>query len=241
MPTSLLAQALIFVVITAAACLQGSIGFGFALIAAPALVLVDPAFVPGPVMLSSTVLTTLILLREHQSVNFTPVRGAVLGNLAGTTLAGTALSFVSPYGFGILFALVVLAAVFLSALGLRPSVTRRNAIVAGAASGFMGTTSSIGGPPVALLFQGERAAALRGNLSAYFLCSTLIGLSMLTFIGRFGATELALAQKLLPGVIFGFLLSLRTSRLLDGGAVRPVILGLSGAAAVVILVRTLSM
>jgi uncharacterized membrane protein YfcA len=132
-------------------------------------------------------------------------------------------------------------AVLISAMGFHPRVSQRNAIVAGTASGFMGTTSSIGGPPVALLFQAERASALRGNLAAYFLCSTVIGLSMLTYIGRFGAIEIELTGKLLPGVLLGFVLSLRTSRFLDGGEVRPVVLGLSSAAALAVLLRTLSM
>jgi uncharacterized membrane protein YfcA len=241
MPSSLGLQGLIFLVVTAAACLQGSIGFGFALVAAPILVLIDPSFVPGPVMVNAAVLTTFIFLRERQSVDLTPVRWAVLGNLLGTTVAGTALSFVSAYGFSLLFSIVVLAAVVLSVMGFHPRVTQRNATVAGVASGFMGTTSSIGGPPMAILFQAERGAVLRGNLSAYFLCSTLIGLSMLAFIGRFGKIEIELAQRLLPGLLFGFVLSLRTSRLLDGGAVRPLVLALSSAAAIVILIRTLSM
>lgn len=239
--SALTVQVSIFTAVAVASCLQGSIGFGFALVAAPILVLIDPSFVPGPVMANAAVLTAFILLREHQSVNLGPVRWAVLGNVAGTTLAGIALSFVDTYGFGLLFSAVVLVAVFLSVMGFHPRVTERNAIAAGAASGFMGTTSSIGGPPMALLFQAERGAVLRGNLSAYFLCSTLIGLSMLAYVGRFGRAELELSRNLLPGLVFGFVLSLRTSRFLDRGAVRPVVLGLSSAAAVVILVRTLSM
>jgi hypothetical protein len=241
MPSSLLVHCFIFLLVGAASCLQGSIGFGFALVAAPILVLIDPSFVPGPVMMNAAVLTTLILIRERQSVDLTSVRWAVLGNLIGTTLAGTVLSLLDPYGFSLLFGAVVLAAVLLSVMGLHPRVTQRNAVVAGVASGFMGTTSSIGGPPMALLFQAERGPALRGNLSAYFLCSTLIGLSMLTFIGRFGRTEIELAQTMLPGLVCGFVLSLRASRWLDRGATRPVVLGLSSAAAIVILMRTLSM
>lgn len=241
MPSSPVVQVLVFFVVTAASCLQGSIGFGFALVAAPILVLIDPSFVPGPVMMNAAVLTAFIVLREHQSVNLTPVRWAVLGNLLGTTFAGIALSFVDAYGFSLLFSAIVLAAVLLSVMGFHPRVTQRNAMAAGVASGFMGTTSSIGGPPMALLFQAERGAVLRGNLSAYFLCATLIGLSMLAYVGRFGKMEIELAGNMLPGLLLGFVISLRTSRLLDRGAVRPVILALSSTAAIVILVRTLSM
>jgi uncharacterized membrane protein YfcA len=211
------------------------------LVAAPILVLIDPSFVPGPVMLNAAVLTVFILLREHQSVNLASVRWAVVGNVLGTILAGTVLGFVGAYGFSLLFGVVVLAAVVLSGMGFHPRVTERSAMVAGAASGFMGTTSSIGGPPMALLFQAERGSALRGNLSAYFLCATLIGLSMLAFVGRFGGREIELAWVLMPGLVFGFVLSLRTARVLDRGAIRPLVLGLSSVAALVILLRTLSM
>jgi uncharacterized membrane protein YfcA len=64
---------------------------------------------------------------------------------------------------------------------------------------------------------------------------------MLTYIGRFGKPEIELAQRMLPGLIVGFVLSLRASRFLDRGTIRPAVLALCSAAAIAILVRTLSM
>ena len=66
--------AAVFSVVTAAACIQGAIGFGMALIAAPLLVLIEPDPVPGPLISSSLVLVSLIALRDRAHVDFRTVR-----------------------------------------------------------------------------------------------------------------------------------------------------------------------
>ena len=45
------------------ACVQGSIGFGLGLIAAPVLALIDPSMVPGPVLAAGVPLTLAVLVR----------------------------------------------------------------------------------------------------------------------------------------------------------------------------------
>ena len=60
----------IVLVVTVAASVQGAIGFGMALIASPILVLVNPELVPGPLMMSSLVLVTLMAIRDHAHADF---------------------------------------------------------------------------------------------------------------------------------------------------------------------------
>ena len=149
----------IFAVVTLAACVQGCIGFGMALIAAPFLLLIDPALVPGPVMASGLVLVSLVAVRDRAHADFKTVRWALLGNVGGATLAAWLLTFLDAAGFSILFGVLVLFGVALSAWGAPVRVTRGSTLSAGMLGGFMGTTSSIGGPPLALVYQRSGFAA----------------------------------------------------------------------------------
>jgi hypothetical protein len=54
------------VIVGVGAALRGSVGFGFALVTAPTLVLISPRFVPSPVLVSVLVLS---LLGPYASLN----------------------------------------------------------------------------------------------------------------------------------------------------------------------------
>jgi uncharacterized membrane protein YfcA len=51
-------------VVLLGALVQGAVGYGMSLIAAPLLVLVDPALVPVPLLLLTTVHATLAVVRD---------------------------------------------------------------------------------------------------------------------------------------------------------------------------------
>ena len=150
--------AVIVAVVTLAACVQGCIGFGMALIAAPILVLVDPALVPGPLMASGLLLVSLVALRDRAHADLETVRWAILGNVGGAAAGAWVLTLLDASGFSLLFGLLVLVGVALSASGLHVRVSRGSTLGAGMLGGFMATTSAIGGPPVALVYQHSEAA-----------------------------------------------------------------------------------
>lgn len=230
--------AVVFVV-ALAGCLQGSIGFGMALIAAPILVLIDPRFVPGPLVSSSLVLCTLIALRDRAHVDFETVRFSMSGNAVGAFAGASVLALLDPRGFALLFGILVLLGVGLSAAGFQVAVNRGTALGAGTLGGFMSATSSIGGPPMALVYQHEAADRFRGTLGIYFVFSNCVTLAALYWVGRFGAQELELALYLIPPQIMGFALSFPAKRLLGSASIRPFILGLSALAGSVVLARVL--
>jgi uncharacterized membrane protein YfcA len=101
----------------------------------------------------------------------------------------------------------------------------------------MGTTSSIGGPPIALGYQSSSGARLRGTLSAFLAIGGAMSLVALAAAGRFGYAELVLTAVLFPGVLVGFAVSSWATAIVDRGAVRPLVLLLSSATAAAVLVR----
>ena len=92
---------------------------------------------------------------------------------------------------------------------------------------------------MALLYQHETGGHIRGTLSAYFLVGVIISLIALSLIGRFGQTELLLSLGLLPGVLFGFLVSRHGAAWLDRGSIRTGVLVVTAASGLLVLFKGL--
>jgi uncharacterized membrane protein YfcA len=219
--------------------LQGSIGFGLAVVAAPILLLVDPRFVPAPMMLAAVFLVILIALRDRRDVIVRDVALATVGRIIGTLPAAYALTIMPAKTYEMVFAGLILLAVAFSVFGWHTQRTPLNVVVAAILSGFIGTMSSVGGPALAMIYQHETGPKIRGTISAIFTIGTTISLFALWWVGRFGAVEVTLGLLLLPGVLLGFLLSQYTARRLDKAHTRPTVLVISALSAVVIVLRAI--
>jgi uncharacterized membrane protein YfcA len=221
------------------ALVQGAVGFGASLVAAPLLALVDPEFVPGPISVATFVLNIIIIRTARSAAPDREIRWAIMGVVPGTLVAGIMLSLLSTRGLSIAFAILVFVGVGLTASGVSVRKAPSTLFGAGVASGFMGTVSSIGGPPIALLYQRASGATLRATLPRYFLVSGVIALAALAIVGKLGRNELFDAAALLPGVVVGLTGSRWLARHVDRRSARPWVLGLSALAAVSALVREL--
>jgi uncharacterized membrane protein YfcA len=230
----------VFALVAIGSCIQSSIGFGLGLIAAPFLFLIYPPLVPGPLMASSIALTLLIALREREAIDFSGLGFAVVGRVAGTLVAALVWVVLPSGSFDFLFAGLVLLGVALSLSSLRIEPRPTTATAAGALSGFMGTLSSIGGPPMALLYQRECGPRIRGTLSSHFVIGALISLVALAAVGRYGRLEIILTLWLIPAILAGYLASSWVRQSVDRFGARPFVLGLSVLAALSILYRAAS-
>lgn len=135
------------------ATLQGTVGFGMGIVASPFLVLLDERFVPAPILLSTLVLTTFLTLRERHAVDIRGLRWALVGRVVGTVVAGMVLTVLPADRMTVVFGGFVLVGVLMSASGLRFHPHPHVLAGAGMLSGIMGTIASIGGPPMALVYQ----------------------------------------------------------------------------------------
>jgi len=221
------------------AFVQGSVGFGHNLVVAPALALVDERFVPGPAIASAALLTALMALRDRRDVHLGEIRTALIGRIPATILAAVTVAALPADGLAVLFAALVLLAVAITAVGPELRPTRNRLLVAGALSGYMGTATSIGGPPLAVLYAAEHGRRLRGTLAGFFLVGTGMSLTALALTGSYGRPELGLSALPLPGVVLGFLASQWGARWLDAGRIRPAVLAVSALAAASVLAEAL--
>lgn len=221
------------------AFVQGSVGFGHNLIAAPVLALVDGRFVPGPAIAAATVLTGLMAIRDRHGLHLGEIRTALIGRVPATVLAALTVAVLPDRGLAVLFAVLVLAAVALTATRIRVRPTPRTLLVAGALSGYMATATSIGGPPMAMVYANEEGRRMRGTLAGYFLIGSVVSIAALALTGSFGVTELGLSAVAAPGVVVGFACSAAGARRLDAGHTRGAVLAVSALAAVSVLVDAL--
>ncbi|MBC8363897.1 MAG: sulfite exporter TauE/SafE family protein [Actinobacteria bacterium] len=219
---------------------QGAIGFGANLLAVPILALVNPAFVPGPVLLINPILNAILTWRERGHVDGEALGWSLTGRLPGIVIGVVALNLVSEDHLGVLFGVLLLGAVALKVCGLHPRRNRGTLFAAGTTSGFMGTTVGVGGPPVAMVLSDLPGPAFRATLSPYFLIGTSLSVAALAIGGQFGLDDLVIAAWLMPGVIAGAFLSGPLRPRLDNGRTATAVYVLSTVAAVALLVRSLS-
>jgi uncharacterized protein len=236
---SLSSLLLVNAVVFFGALLQGSVGFGLGLVSAPLLVLIHPPFIPGPQIGAALVLVLLMAARERQGIDVGALKWAVPGRFVGAWIGAAALSALPAGALELVFGAVILFAVLLSAsrLHLRPNPP--TLMGAGVVSGITGTIVSIGGPPVALVYQRASGEELRSTLSGYFVFGCVFSLVALAALGRYGLAEIRLSLILLPGLILGYLASSWTVGKFDRGHTRAAVLLVSGSAAVVAILRAL--
>ena len=132
----------------------------------------------------------------------------------------------------------VLLAVVASLTGRLFRPTDRALVVAGMASGFAGTTTGVGGPPMALTYQNSDPATMRATISAFFAIGSVMSIVALWLAGEIGTRQLQLTALVLPGVLFGVVTARRVKHLLRPEVVRPAVLVICSVAAVALLAET---
>ncbi|MGF1739162.1 sulfite exporter TauE/SafE family protein [Photobacterium satsumensis] len=201
--TVLLAAFLIFL----GSFVQTAIGFGLAIVAAPLLFQISPQYVPAPICIVALVISLINSFKLRSSVSIGGLKSAIIGRVPGSFVGGFLLTVVSGATLSLWLGGMVLLAVGISALPYRLKPTPKRMLIAGFMSGVMGTSSSIGGPPMALLMQHEEAAKLRGNLSAFFVITSLMSLFVLYLYDHFTLEHIFITLPLLPAGLLGYWLA----------------------------------
>jgi uncharacterized protein len=224
-------------VIAIGSVLQGSVGFGLALMAAPLLALIDGSLAPGPLLVCNVALTALMARREWHSVRYGDLGWSLGGRLVGIAIVLLIMRDLSVRGLDFLFGGLVLVGVLITAVGPSFLLNPPTLVGAGIASGIMGTATAIGGPPMAIVYQRERGPQFRGTLSLYFTIGAVLSAIGLAWSGRFGLADLTAGLLLCPGVLLGYLASHRFIGTVDRKGVRPAVLLVSALSAIVLIIR----
>jgi uncharacterized membrane protein YfcA len=222
-------------IIAAASALQAVSGMGMALLAAPLLVLIDPAFVPGPMLCAVMALSAAVARRDRAAIDRSVLTMALGGLLAGTMIGAALLALFVGMNLVRVFATLILGAVLLSIFGAPVRVSRLSLLIGGAASGVLGTLSGVHGPPIALVLQHEPPERLRVTLCAFFAVGSALSILALAITGVFGIAQVGASLELLPGVAIGLAVAPLIS--IDRRRARAAVLAISAISALVLLLR----
>jgi uncharacterized protein len=225
-------------IVAVGAMVQGTVGLGLGLVSAPLITLIAPSLMPGTMLWLAAVLPLLTLAREWSDADWRGLGWAFAGRLPATALGAWIVSVVSTRTLGLVVGVMVLAAVVLTARTVRLPMTRTALVGAGVVSGVSGTATSIGGPPLALLYQHAPLAQLRATLGVYFLGGALLSLGALAVVGDLTSAQAWAALWLLPAVVVGFAVSVHVRHRVSGPRVRVAVLTLCASAALILIART---
>lgn len=222
--------------------IQGTLGFGLGMMTSPLLAMVDPSFVPSALMISVLPLTFGVAWRDRTHIDRSGFKWALLGRFPGVFIGLFALSAMSSdalaYAVSISVAVAVVISVITSRRGRIVPLNWATLSSAGLASGFMGTVTSIGGPPMALVYKDGDPRVMRATIAGFFSIGAVISVVGLIASGQVGRHEVALTLVILPGVLLGLPISRWIGPYLPARRMRPLILVICSISAILLAART---
>jgi len=220
-----------------AACVQGTIGIGFALIVAPVLAFLRPELLPASLLLLMLPLNLFTVLREHHAFDWRGGGWITLGRVFGTLAGAGVLVVLSSHALNLLVGAATVAVAVLTMLAPAFSPSRSAFVTVGLFTGISETATGIGGPPLALAYQHQSPDVLRSTVAGCFLLGELVSLGVLAAIGRVTLQQAWSAALLLPFLVVGALLSSWSRHGVNGRLLRGLVLAFALISGAVLMVR----
>ncbi len=200
---TLLEVIFIAVLLFVSSAVQGVLGFGFAVIASPIIVQINPNLVPQLLALLGLPIALRVFFREKDGVDLSKVKPLIVGRLVGGPIGLLLLLNLSEKYLSIAVGVIVLVAGLGSFFGWVINRNNLNSFLAGTFSGIFGMVAAVGGPPVALLYRNTKSEEFRPSLNSVFSIGILITLSLLLLSGNLFMDHLLLFVLFLPFVLIG--------------------------------------
>jgi len=158
---------------------------------------------PATLVLVAFPLAVSTVAREHHAVEWRSLRWMLLGAVPGTLIGLAIVGQVDASQLAVVVGTVTLAGVALSVLSPPIPVTPGSSLAAGFFSNVFGTASSVGGPPVALLFQHRQGPVARSTLGGFFATSAVMSLVGYAATGTITGDQALFAVTLAPFMVGG--------------------------------------
>jgi uncharacterized membrane protein YfcA len=220
------------------ATVQGMVGLGVGLVSAPVVTLLAPELMPGLLLFMGFFTPAFTLAADRSDIDWRGLGWSLPFRVPGTVAGVLLVAVVDERALGIAVGAMVLVSVLVTWRTLEVPLTRLNLSVAGMVSGVTGTATSIGGPPIAVLYQHERATRIRNTLAVYFAVGAVFSLVGLAIAGRITRAEIGLAFLFLPALVAGLWLAGVLRRRLPTDSIRTGVLVLCAVSAAALLVRS---
>ncbi len=226
-------------IIIFASVLQVSIGMGFGMLASPLIALVKPELVPGSILAMGLFVAFSGAWRERNNISIDELKLGVGGRVIGSIIAfGLLLLIPDVNSFLVVFGVVMLIAIAMTAYGMKISFTSQNLLLLSIISGVMGSITAVGAPPMAVIYHDRKPQIVRPTLNAFFFVGSVLGLISLGFSGWISAQDFIAAIIFLPAMFFGILVSAPFKKM-PSTLVSRLLLGLSAIASLSLILRGL--
>ena len=229
-----------FAVWVVAATLSGALGFGGGIVAVPFLVMINPEFVPVPLLVQGVFFTGAVMWRERSAIDIPAFKWAAIGLLPGVGLGAFTLTSVNKDALGVLVSLFLLAAVSLQVTGVRVQQNRWTLALGGAIGGFTGTTAAIPLVPVALVMSRYQGPKFRSTLNSWGLTMAIVSVITLASVNEIGGSHLVAAAVLVCAGSAGIILSGPLRQVVDRRGVARAVYAVAVLGAVALLIRSLA-
>jgi uncharacterized membrane protein YfcA len=215
-------------------------GQAFGLICAPLIALAAPSHIPALILLCGLPIMLYSIRFDRSEVRWNEVFYAFAGRVAGAVLAATIIAALADKQFiSVCVGVSVLLGVAISLTSFTVPIRPGSLLVAGFMSGAMATLTSVGAPPMGLLYQRKSFGHARATLNAFFMFGAAASVGALLLYGLISGADVWLTFALLPAIAAGTLLGDVALGRLTISTLRPFTLIISTFAAVVLLLRTL--
>jgi uncharacterized membrane protein YfcA len=233
------AVVLIGLVAVLGAYVQAVVGLGLGLLTAPVVALVAPSMVPVLPLWLALLIAGLNLLDEHEHVDWRSTAWSLPARVPGTFLGAWLVASFTEEQIGVVLAVMVLLAVALTVRTVDVPLNPTSLAAAGFVAGTTGTATSIGGPPIALLYQRGVPEVVRATLSVFFFVGVILSLTGLTISGSLDREASLLALAISPGVLVGYVVGRRSRGIVDGPWFRRAVLVVCSVSALILLARSI--
>lgn len=229
----------VLVIVFCGAIVQFGLGMGFGLTVAPLLAIIDPELVPAPTLFMGFLTGCIGAWRERDHIVWREVGVGTIGRFLGIVAAVIILALLPSRSlFELIFGFMVGVAVLFSVAGWHLPFTNFNVGSMGFVSGVMGTITSVGAPPMAIVYQSQTASAARPTLAAFFALGCALSLVGLYASGWAGLQQFLAAIIMLPGVVAGYVASRYLKGVFDQ-KFRRYLLTIAALASIILVVRGL--
>lgn len=232
--------AILAITLVVGAAVQGVVGLGLGLVAAPVATLLEPSLMPGLLLWLAVLMPMVTLVGEHHQIDWRGLAWSLSARVPGTAVGVAFVAWFTAKEAGVAVGLMVLLSVVLTVRAVRIPVNRATLVGAGFVSGVAGTTTSIGGPPLAILYQHREPAQIRSTLAIYFLLGAGLSLVGLAVTGSLDIATFVMAMVLSPCLLLGFGVSRLLGRFVAAARIRGAVLAVCGLSATVLLVKSLA-
>ncbi|GAA1143643.1 sulfite exporter TauE/SafE family protein [Ornithinicoccus hortensis] len=230
----------IAVALFAGTTVQGLVGLGLGLVGAPIATLVAPELMPGVLLWAAALLPSLQLASNREQIDWRGLAWALPARIPGTVLGVWLVMVFTERALSVAVGVMVLLAVLLTWRTVTVPISRTSLLGAGTISGVTSTATSIGGPPMAILYQHRTPTQIRSTLAVYFVLGAVFSLSGLGISGQLHAREFWLAVLFTPFLLGGLWLSRHLGRRVSPMRIRSTMLLVCAASALALLVRSLA-